>query len=496
MYRYVIFDLDGTLTDSGGGIVNAVTYAIGKLNIENPGPGQLKSFIGPPLRESFERVFGLVGEENAEAIRLYREYYEEKGIWENAVYPGMEGLLSDLKKEGCVLAVASSKPERFVKMILSKFELDSYFKVVVGALEDGERDTKEEVLEEALKQLRKSEGAACRPSQILMVGDRIMDLSAATGLGIDTAIVTYGFAPEEELKELEPAYFADDMGDLYRIACGKKPYMRFSDKPAIMKTVEILMPLLIYWVIQLGVFNLCYAGIVAAMHPEEPLLSRIRVYLNVVATVATWPYLVRAYKNNCPPEISDVTTHRKKRLFKKDFLLILSSALALGLGLNIIILLPGIAEKSAGFQRVAGNQYSVSLPVGLVIYGILVPFTEEVLFRGILQNRIMRYYPRGLGIFLSALLFGCYHGNPVQIFYAFMMGLSISLVYARYQLLEATALMHCGANLLVYFLSKQAGFSASPVSAAMGAVFVAAGLGLNFYFAKSMQKAELQKKIH
>ena len=494
MYKYVLFDLDGTLTDSGPGIMNSVRHAMEKMHLEDPGEQALRSFVGPPLRDSFERVFGLPKEQIPEAITFYREYFRETGIFENEVYPGIPQLLADLKEKGIFLGVASSKPETFVKRILEHFELDEYFSVVVGSIEEGGRETKDEVLAEALNRIRKTEGHQCRGSNTLLVGDRWMDLSSAKNQNIDGALVTFGYATEQELSEQDPAFFAEDAAQLYEGICKEPAYYRYSGRSAFKKTIEILVPLLFYWVIQLGVYNLFYALVMYFFRPQEPLLGRIQVYLNVVATVATWPYLARCYKRDCPPEGSGMQTELKIRRIKRDWPLILAASLALSLGLNIVLIFLGFANSSESYQRVAGVQYSVSLPVGLVIYGILMPFTEEVLFRGIIQNRIMRYYPKVLGIFLSALLFGCYHGNPVQIIYAFFMGLSIALVYEDYQRLSAPVLMHCGANLLIYFLTKQVGFTAGLPALALGSGLVLVAAVTNLYFGRILREGLRQQR--
>ncbi|MCR5283216.1 MAG: HAD hydrolase-like protein [Lachnospiraceae bacterium] len=494
MYKYVLFDLDGTLTDSGPGIMNAVRHVMEKMHLEDPGAQALRSFVGPPLKDSFERVFGLSGEQIPEAIRIYREYYREKGIFENEVYPGIPQLLSDLKEKGLFLGVASSKPETFVKRILEHFELDGYFSVVTGSIEEGGRETKDEVLAEALQRIRKTEGHQCRGSNTILVGDRWMDLASAKTQGIDGALVTFGYATEQELSEQEPAFFAEDAAQLYEGICKEPAYYRYGKRAAFQKTFEILAPLLFYWVIRLGVYNLFYALIVYLFAPTEPLLGRIEVYLNVVATVAAWPYLARCYRRDCAPDGSELQTERKIRRIRQDWPLILASSLALSLGLNIVLIFLGFANSSESYQRVADVQYSVSLPVGLVIYGILMPYTEEVLFRGVLQNRIMKYYPKVLGIFLSALLFGCYHGNPVQIIYAFFMGLSIALVYEVYQRLSAPVIMHCGANLLIYFLTKQVGFTAGLPALALGSGLVLVAAVTNLYFGRILKERIRQQR--
>ena len=132
MYQFYFFDLDGTITDSSLGITNSVRYALAKYGIEEPDRKKLYRFIGPPLAESFREFYGFDGERCGEAVRYYREYYRDKGIYENQVYDGLEEVLKKLKEAGKQLVVATSKPEVFAREIIRYFHLDSYFSYVAG----------------------------------------------------------------------------------------------------------------------------------------------------------------------------------------------------------------------------------------------------------------------------------------------------------------------------------------------------------------------------
>ena len=351
-----------------------------------------------------------------------------------------------------------------------------------GSGADGSGGSKQEVLAKALKKLRETAGHKCRGSNTLMVGDRYMDIDAAKAEGIGSAVVTFGYASDEELANMEPDFYVRDFPELYRIVTGDLTYSCYADKPAFVKTVEILTPLLLFWVIQLGIYNLCLVAIVHFFHPAEGQIVLIRSYLNAAAAIAVWPYLARCYRRDCPADHSSVETKRKKALLKKDWPQILSCAIALAVGLNLVLLFLGVTNASDSYRHVSSSQYLLPLPAGLVIYGILIPFTEEVLFRGILQNRIRRYYPTVLVIFLSALLFGCYHGNPVQILYAFFMGLAISAAYEYYRDMTAPILMHCSANLLVYFITKKVGFAANGATLLLGCVLILIAAAITAYY--------------
>lgn len=205
MYQYILFDLDGTLTDPKLGITGCVQYALRKLGMEAPDANALEPFIGPPLMDSFREFCGLDEEKGAQAVAYYRERYAVDGLFENEAYPGIVQMLIRLQQAGCHLAVASSKPEVFVKKILEHFGMLSCFEVVVGSGLDGSRVRKEEVLEEALRQLLGERVPAKETSAyaegVVMVGDRKFDIQGAKAYGIASVGVAYGYAAEGELEE-------------------------------------------------------------------------------------------------------------------------------------------------------------------------------------------------------------------------------------------------------------------------------------------------------
>ena len=146
MRTILLFDLDGTLTDSGKGIMNSVSYALEKFNIRETDPKRLRRFVGPPLKESFLNFYGFSEEEGERAVAAYREYFTEKGIKENKLYPGIREGLTALKGKGFRLGIASSKPEVFVEQIARDFQITEYFDVMAGSLLDGGRTDKAQVL--------------------------------------------------------------------------------------------------------------------------------------------------------------------------------------------------------------------------------------------------------------------------------------------------------------------------------------------------------------
>ena len=211
MYHTILFDLDGTLTDSGPGITNSVAYALKKWNIEEKDINVLRKFVGPPLDASFAKYYGFSKEKCVQAIQYYREYYLTKGIYENQVYDGMEELLKWLRDTGRRVIVATSKPEPSASHVLEYFQIDSYFDIIAGATMDGSRVEKSDVIRYALDR------AGIRDlSGVVMVGDRENDIQGAKANGLDSIGVLYGYGSREELEEAGAMQIAETVEDLRR----------------------------------------------------------------------------------------------------------------------------------------------------------------------------------------------------------------------------------------------------------------------------------------
>lgn len=200
MYDTILFDLDGTLTDSSEGITKSIEYALNKMGVSCDDRNELKKYIGPPLTVSFSDYFE--GEDIDKAVKLYRERYSEIGWKENRVYDGVPEMLECLKKAGKRIYMATSKPEHFAKRIAEYFDFAKYFDVVCGASMDLLRYNKQQVVEYALSLAGvalDAEGKVPKDAGVLMVGDRHHDVEGAGALGIKTLGVTYGFGTGEEL---------------------------------------------------------------------------------------------------------------------------------------------------------------------------------------------------------------------------------------------------------------------------------------------------------
>lgn len=208
MYNYILFDLDGTLTDPKEGITNSVAYALMSYGIKE-NPDKLTPFIGPPLHESFMVYYNFDEKKAMEAVDKYREYFADKGIFENKLYPETEGFLKTLRAAGKKIALATSKPEVFARRILEHFHIDSYFDVIVGSNMDGSRTKKAEVITEVFARFQAAEGRIPSKSEIVMIGDRLHDIVGAAENGIDSIGVTFGYGGYDELYKAGANYIAD-----------------------------------------------------------------------------------------------------------------------------------------------------------------------------------------------------------------------------------------------------------------------------------------------
>lgn len=225
-YTAVLFDLDGTLTDPEEGITRSFRYALHRFGIEEPDSVKLRQVIGPPLLESFIKLYGFSQIDALLAIEAYREYFSEKGIYENRIYPEIEEALKLLQHNGMKLIVATSKPAVFAKRILEHFGISQYFTFVAGSELDGTRTGKAEVIQWALSQTDE------RPENAVMVGDRMHDMIGAVKTGVHPVGVLYGYGSREELTEAGAAYLAQTPRQAaeYILSVGKEGERLFQRK--------------------------------------------------------------------------------------------------------------------------------------------------------------------------------------------------------------------------------------------------------------------------
>ena len=195
-YDYVIFDFDGTVADTGEGILKSLQFAFSDQGDPVPDLSDLKKFIGPPVYYSFTAFYGVPEDRVGDYIKSYRARYREKGVFECELYPGMRETLQTLRQHGVRLGIASSKPQTLIYDVMEHLGITSLFDAVTGtAFDDSRHASKTDLIESSMEKL----GATDR-GRVLMVGDRLYDLDGAAGAGVDSCGVLFGYGSEEEFR--------------------------------------------------------------------------------------------------------------------------------------------------------------------------------------------------------------------------------------------------------------------------------------------------------
>ena len=469
-YQYILFDLDGTLTDSKPGIVRCVKETLAYYGIEER-EEDLEKFIGPPLTDSFREFYHFDEEQIKEAVELYRGEYRDKGIFENEIYPGMKEFLSEMKQEGKILAVATSKPVDMAKKVLSYFEIESYFDYIVGSIPNTKRLTKIDVMKEVMREIffpNISEEKIdtidfnlIPRSEILMIGDRKFDILGANHFGVDSVGVTYGYAPEGELTEAGATYLAADIYALRKIILHRFQSKEDLLRNSFSKSLEMITPFALYWLIGALVTMLLagFIGLVQKTGTEE-WARTVRLYsmelsvlVNALAALATYPMSYFYYKKRKMQDESHIITRRNKKILKTLWPVLVIMGMSFAISLNLFMGYLNFFRTSA-YGEVENVQYGVGLIYGLIVFGLITPVAEEAMFRGVLYNSVRRYFGSELAIVITAVVFGLYHGNLTQFVYATLMGLLLAFVYERFHKLEAPIIIHVVANCVVYVVSR------------------------------------------
>ena len=486
-----MFDLDGTLTDSGPGIMRSVQYALEKMGRPGAELDALRCFVGPPLKEQFMDYAGFDDGEALKAIRYYRERYTDKGMFENEVYPGIEAILKLLVERGRILAVASSKPEVYVRQILDHFGLSGYFREIVGAELNG-RTSKSEVIEEALKRL----GMSTHRQAVLMVGDRDYDVIGAHHCGLQCIGVAYGYGSREELQKAGAAYIAETVADLALLAESDESdetvetnsidMGNFLDAPVrsgsasegqsvhvamkAQKTAgresvgrkiwRVAYPLLAHFCITTavttagGIFITIVAMLLLGITDQAEIAAIMMhgvVLLTGVANLVSMPVQLKFIQLDEIRRRNRQYGYKlrpKKRSSASVLIGTILMAVALCQLLNDLITCSGLNERFPGYQETSEQVfYGQNILLLLAVVVVVSPIIEELVFRGLLQQRIRDYLGRGWAIGLSAVTFGVYHGNVVQFIYASLVGVFLGCVLEFSQDLRVPVAGHIAANL-------------------------------------------------
>lgn len=501
MSQVILFDLDGTLTESGEGIINCVQYALEKLGKKEEHPENLQCFIGPPLKEQFMKYAGLSEEEGEKAVVYYRERYTTTGIFENRLYPKIPELLELLKINNKILAVASSKPEVYVRQILEHFQIADYFTAIVGSELDGRRTEKAEVIEEALRRMHLEE----ERDKVLMVGDRSHDVQGAISCGLQCIGVAYGYGSREELEKAGAVYIADSVEDLgilaspndeettenvesvrniipdrekvkkYEIPETRKLEKEEKEMPEPAKKKEkfrystagqiwrLIYPFLIHYgatllaTIALYLVYLIQAGGLQETASAGQRLINSTLYVTLIGDLTAAIILYLFYRKDQMHRKEGFSGTGKAFVWAPPVIWfsVIILAIATGQFLNDLINGLHLNDLFTGYSEVSEQAFS-GQPVGLMILvvGIIGPICEELMFRGIVFHRLKDWVKPQAAIVISALLFGIYHGNVVQFFYATCMGVMLAIIYDKTGTLWISIVAHIAANLWSLFGSS------------------------------------------
>lgn len=210
-YKNILFDLDGTITDSSPGIINSYLHSLNKIGLAEDSIEKLKSYIGSPLRAYYTERHNLSTADSEIAVKHFREHYAEKGIFENAVYPGMAELIDKLRVNGFRLFIATSKPLEFAITVLNHFKLKEYFGSIHGSDMSADNKPKDKLIADSILM------NGLVKSECVMIGDRYHDINGAKVNGIDSIAVTYGYESNKELSELNPSYIASSAEEIEKI---------------------------------------------------------------------------------------------------------------------------------------------------------------------------------------------------------------------------------------------------------------------------------------
>jgi phosphoglycolate phosphatase len=211
MYKNIMFDLDGTITDSGRAIMSSVVYALSQFGITDQPIEKLRTFIGPSLFDSFKREYKMTDADCEKAIRLYRSIYEDQRMYDVDIYDGIPELLRTLKEQHYTVLLITSKPLKMAEKILAKIGLAEYFDHMIGPDPSDHSSDKKRLIEQAVAAYNLDR------SQCIMIGDTKYDVHGATDAGVDCIAVTYGYGNTEEMRAAGATVFADSTKDLAEI---------------------------------------------------------------------------------------------------------------------------------------------------------------------------------------------------------------------------------------------------------------------------------------
>ena len=439
MKKYFLFDLDGTLTDPKLGICTCVQYALKDQGIEVNNLDVLEPFIGPPLKDSFMHFYGM-NEENAEkAIAKYRERFSEIGLFENEVYEGIPQMLRGLKTKGFKLAVASSKPQVFVERILEHFSLKQYFDAVVGSELDGTRVNKDEVVQEALRQLFGEDPV--NPEQIYMIGDRCFDVEGARAFGIESVGVTYGYGGLEELMESKADYIVQSVPELYEFLLREEPVV--SQKLSLPLIWQLIYPFILFALAQ---------GVAANVHLLG-LRGNISGIISVIAYLIAGFFIWKAVQLRLVKAKADMWLSHIRGDKPITYAFAVVGMVSAVLGMNVLLEVLGITQKARIYEALQADPNAVGFYVRILAVGICLPIVEELLFRGVLYDFLKGFTKRFVAMVVSAFIFGLYRLSHGELLLALVLGWIFVYTYEYFGSFAFPVAFHIFAGILTCVIS-------------------------------------------
>ena len=437
--EYLLFDLDGTLTDPKIGITTCVQYALKSFGIDEPDLDKLEPFIGPPLKDSFQKFYGFDDDKAQKAVEKYRERFKDKGMFENEIYAGVPEMLKRLKMRGLHLGVASSKPTVFVEQILEHFHIKDYFEVIVGSELDGTRSDKAEVILEALR--RFSSNGTVPKHKVFMIGDRSYDVDGARRVGIESVGVTFGYGSMQELMEAHADYIVRSVEELKRfllrgyedmeknLTTGQKTWLLISQFVLFLASRELVKNLCLVAVASLGI---------------ETVSDDVGTVILGVAYAAAGFSIFKVAKGIIRRMKADMHLTHLRPEPQSNYWIVGIATVALSLGVALLMNLSGFERETGRIQKIASNLGQASLWTALFTYGIIVPLAEELLFRGIAFGYARKFFDIRTAIIGSAILYGAYCGDMDQAVYLTAMGYFMAYAYEYFGSFLVPVFMHVG----------------------------------------------------
>ncbi len=466
MKEYLLFDLDGTLTDPKLGITTCVQYALKAFGIEEPDLDKLEPFIGPPLKDSFMEFYGFDEQKAEAAVEKYRERFKTVGLYENEIYRGIPEMLLTLQQNGMHLAVASSKPTVFVEKILEHFKIKQYFEVIVGSELDGTRVNKDEVVQEALRRLFRDKPV--EKDKVYMIGDRKFDVEGAKAQGIEAVGVSYGYGSLEELKEAQADYIVRSVAELEKFLF--REFVDIKPKGFFQVMWPFLYPLLLFILIKQVAGNaLLMLMEMLGRTVKGPLAEALFVYnangeleamtgnaaslMNGLTFIIAAAFIWNVARQRIEQAKDDMYLAHLRPEPTKHYVFLSIATITGVLGLNIVLELTGVTDKAGAYALLLQETHAASMVIGLLCAGIIVPIAEELLFRGIIFNILKRRSKLHLAMLLSALIYAFYHMNYVQGVYAFVIGCLVAYAYEYFGTFFMPVAIHIVSSVLAYIIT-------------------------------------------